>query len=218
MNAAPAVRDHIFVSYRREEARDARGRLYDWLRIAFGPEHVFRDVHSIGDGKWRDKIDEAPARSAVCVAVIGPRWANTGNLPRLTTKAIWSATSCSTPWPTSNSHLTFAGRRRRRAGVCRPAPALRPLFDTWNARRVTEDRWEDYTRRLIAEIEKAASLTAKADLDTLLHDVGAAQQRVAELEQARHLHAGQIEGLRRTVEDLTRKLAEAPAVGLKIGA
>jgi hypothetical protein len=87
-----------------------------------------------------------------------------------------------------------------------------------NARRVTEDRWEDYTRRLNAEIEKAASLTAKADLDTLLHDVGAAQQRVAELEQARHLHAGQIEGLRRTVEDLTRKLAEAPAVGLKIGA
>jgi hypothetical protein len=131
MNAAPAVRDHIFISYRREEARDARGRLYDWLRIAFGPEHVFRDVHSIGDGKWRDKIDEAPARSAVCVAVIGPRWANTGNLPRLTTKAIWSATSCSTPWPTSK--FTLVPTLVEGAGVPKSAdlpPALRPLFDT----------------------------------------------------------------------------------------
>jgi len=124
MNAAPAVRDHIFISYRREEALDARGRLYDWLRIAFGPEHVFRDVHSIGDGKWRDKIDEAPARSAVCVAVIGPRWANTGNLPRLTTKAIWSVTSCSTPWQTSNSHLYL---RWSKAPACRSLPTCPPL-------------------------------------------------------------------------------------------
>ena len=46
------VRDHIFISYRRDDARGASGRLYDWLRIAFGGEHVFRDVHDIGVGKW----------------------------------------------------------------------------------------------------------------------------------------------------------------------
>ena len=78
-----SVRDHIFISYRRDDARGASGRLYDWLRIGFGREHVFRDVHSIGVGKWRDKIDAALARSAVCVAVIGPRRANVDNLPRL---------------------------------------------------------------------------------------------------------------------------------------
>src|SRR3974377_152016 len=77
------VRDHIFISYRRDDARGASGRLYDWLRIGFGRERVFRDVHSIGVGKWRDKIDGALTRSAVCVAVIGPRWANADNLPRL---------------------------------------------------------------------------------------------------------------------------------------
>ena len=38
------VRDHIFISYRRDDARGASGRLYDWLRIGFGREHVFRDV------------------------------------------------------------------------------------------------------------------------------------------------------------------------------
>ena len=54
-----------------------------WLRIGFGRESVFRDVHTIGVGKWRDKIDAALAQSAVCVVVIGPRWANADNLPRL---------------------------------------------------------------------------------------------------------------------------------------
>src|SRR3954447_23909823 len=80
---SPCARDHIFISYRRDDARGASGRLYDWLRIGFGRERVFRDVDRIGVGKWRDKIEAALARSAVCVAVIGPRWANIDNLPRL---------------------------------------------------------------------------------------------------------------------------------------
>ena len=85
MNGHPqrAIRDQIFISYRRDDASGASGRLYDWMRIAFGRDRVFRDVHSIGVGRWRDKINAALARSAVCVAVIGPRWANADNLPRL---------------------------------------------------------------------------------------------------------------------------------------
>ena len=47
----------IFISYRSDDARGASGRIWDWLRIAFGREQVFRDVTSIGPGKWRDKID-----------------------------------------------------------------------------------------------------------------------------------------------------------------
>jgi hypothetical protein len=55
----PSSRNHIFISYRRDDARGASGRLYDWLRIALGRERVFRDVHSIGVGRWREKIDAA---------------------------------------------------------------------------------------------------------------------------------------------------------------
>lgn len=77
------MRDHIFISYRRDDARGSSGRIYDWLRIGFGRERVFRDVHSIGVGKWRDKINDALNRSAACVAVIGLRWADSKNLPRL---------------------------------------------------------------------------------------------------------------------------------------
>ena len=30
------VRDHIFIGNRRDDARGASGRIYGWLRIAFG--------------------------------------------------------------------------------------------------------------------------------------------------------------------------------------
>jgi len=83
MNLAPSLCDCLFISDCRDDARGASGRLYDWLRIAFGRERVFRDVSSIGVGAWRRKIDAALARSIACLAVIGPRWANADNLPRL---------------------------------------------------------------------------------------------------------------------------------------
>ncbi|HZL67005.1 MAG TPA: toll/interleukin-1 receptor domain-containing protein [Candidatus Limnocylindrales bacterium] len=205
-------RDHIFISYRRDDARGASGRLYDWLRIGFGRERVFRDVHSIGVGKWRDKIDAALAQSAVCVAVIGPRWANADNLPRLKDESDMVRHELVTAL--ASDGLTLVPTLVEGAEVPKAAtlPAvLRPLFDTWNARRVTEDGWEDDTRRLLAEIAQAARLSVGPDLDTLLRDAGAAQQRMAELEQARHLQTGQIEALRGTVVELTRKLAEAPS-------
>ena len=78
-----AERSCIFISYRRDDARGASGRVWDWLRIGFGRERVFRDVASIGAGKWRQKIEQAPATSKACVAVIGRRWADGTNLPRL---------------------------------------------------------------------------------------------------------------------------------------
>ena len=184
-------RDHIFISYRRDDARGASGRLYDWLRIGFGRERVFRDVASIGVGKWRDKIDAALAQSAVCVAVIGPRWANADNLPRLADESdmvrheLFAALN--------SDGLTMVPTLVEGAEVPKAAtlPAvLLPLFDTWNARRVTEDGWEDDTRRLIAEIAEAARLSVGPDLDALLRDAGGAQQRIAELEQERKLQSG----------------------------
>jgi hypothetical protein len=42
------MRDRIFISYRRDDARGASGRVWDWLRIGFGRERVFRDDASIG--------------------------------------------------------------------------------------------------------------------------------------------------------------------------
>src|SRR5688572_10061952 len=140
----PERRDHIFIRYRRDDARGASGRLYDWLRIAFGRDHVFRDVHSIGVGRWRDKIDNALARSAVCVAVIGPRWANADNLSRLhddrdmvrheLVRALASNQLFLVPTLVEGAEVPNAADL---------PPRLRRLFDIWNARHVTEDGWED---------------------------------------------------------------------------
>jgi hypothetical protein len=60
-SALAAERSCIFISYRRDDARGASGRVWDWLRIGFGRERVFRDVASIGAGKWRQKIEQALA-------------------------------------------------------------------------------------------------------------------------------------------------------------
>ncbi|MBK6971830.1 MAG: toll/interleukin-1 receptor domain-containing protein [Sterolibacteriaceae bacterium] len=208
----PAVRQHIFISYRRDDARGASGRIYDWLRIGFGREQVFRDVHSIGVGKWRDKIDAALAQSAACVAVIGPRWADASNLPRLHDAGDMVRHELVTAL--ASDAITLVPTLVEGAELPKTAalPAeLRPLFEVWNARRVTEDGWEDGIRRLIAEIAQAACLVVGPDLDTLLGDAAAAQQRVADLERTRHLQAGQIDALRRTLDQLTARLAEATA-------
>jgi TIR domain len=147
-----STRDHIFISYRRDDGRGASGRLYDWLRIGFGREHVFRDVHSIGVGKRREKIDAALARSAVCVAVIGPRWANADNLARLQDEADMVRHELVTALASEDLKLVPTLVEGAEVPKVPDLPAvLRPLFEAWNARRVTEDGWEDDTRRLIAD-------------------------------------------------------------------
>lgn len=72
MSARGASR--IFICYRRQEASDLAGRLYDQLASYFGKQHVFVDVE-IGHG---DKFAEVIARKVdaceVLLAVIGPQW------------------------------------------------------------------------------------------------------------------------------------------------
>ncbi|MFN7677486.1 MAG: hypothetical protein ACK5QW_02680 [Cyanobacteriota bacterium] len=82
-SAFTAERSRIFISHRRDNARGASGWVWDWLRIGFGRERVFRDVACLGAGQWRQKIERALAASKACVAVIGRRWAHATNLPRL---------------------------------------------------------------------------------------------------------------------------------------
>lgn len=51
--------------------------------------------------------------------------------------------------------------------------------------------------------------------DKLLRDAGAAQRYVTELEQERNIQADRFSALRQSVEQLTTKLAEAPAKAKK---
>ena len=203
------MRDQIFISYRRDDARGASGRLYDWLRIAFGRDRVFRDVHSIGVGNWRAKIDAALERSAAFVAVIGPRWVNADNLARLHEESDMVRYEVLRALADDDVALVptlVEGATLPEADIL-PAE-LRRMFALWNARQVSEDGWETDIRRLIAEIAEATHMPVDADLDRLLNFPGATQQHMAQSP----LRADQIGALHHTIDELTRKLAEASPV------
>jgi hypothetical protein len=64
----------IFISYRRSDAAETAGRMYDRLKTAFGPERIFKDVDSIPlDSLFRPYVLEKIATSVV-LALIGPQW------------------------------------------------------------------------------------------------------------------------------------------------
>jgi hypothetical protein len=64
----------IFISYRREDASDAAGRLYDRLEAEFA-DSVFMDVDNIPPGAdFVEAIDRAVGDCDVLIAVIGKKW------------------------------------------------------------------------------------------------------------------------------------------------
>lgn len=65
----------IFLSYRRDDAATACGRMYDRLVARFGKESVFKDVDSIPLGvNFRDYINGIMEQCTAQVVVIGRQW------------------------------------------------------------------------------------------------------------------------------------------------
>ena len=77
----------VFLSYRRDDSRDAVGRICDLLQRAIGDENVFLDVDSIPLGfDFRRILREEVAQCHVFIAVVGPSWltvADGAGRPRL---------------------------------------------------------------------------------------------------------------------------------------
>lgn len=65
----------IFVSYRRDDARQAAGRLADGLIEHFGDANIFRDIEGIELGvDFVDALNRALEACVVMLVLIGPRW------------------------------------------------------------------------------------------------------------------------------------------------
>ncbi len=65
----------IFLSYRRDDSRDAVGRICDRLAKELGDENVFLDVDSIPLGvDFRRILRKEVSQCHVFIAVIGPAW------------------------------------------------------------------------------------------------------------------------------------------------
>jgi tetratricopeptide (TPR) repeat protein len=166
-----AVRDRIFISYRRDDARGASGRVWDWLRIGFGRARVFRDVASIGAGKWRVKIDQALAASTACVAVIGRRWADDTNLPRLKDPTDMVRYELETALASGEQEeltvipLLVEDAQLRDIPKDELPESLRPLLADWNVLELSESGWDEDTRRLIEMIASATGLAVNPELE-----------------------------------------------------
>jgi hypothetical protein len=65
----------IFISYRREDADEAAGRLSDHLVTQFGQDSVFMDVDGIAPGRdFRKVIEETLTQCDVLLGVMGRNW------------------------------------------------------------------------------------------------------------------------------------------------
>ena len=70
------MRGQIFISYRREDASSAAGRLYDRLAAHF-PQKIFMDIDNLEPGvDFVEAIEASVTSCDVLVAVIGKHWLN----------------------------------------------------------------------------------------------------------------------------------------------
>ncbi|MGH8546347.1 MAG: tetratricopeptide repeat protein [Gammaproteobacteria bacterium] len=65
----------VFLNYRREDSEGIAGRIFDRLRVHFGPENVFRDLDTIKPGaEFASVIGEEIAKCDALIAIIGNEW------------------------------------------------------------------------------------------------------------------------------------------------
>jgi uncharacterized membrane protein YeaQ/YmgE (transglycosylase-associated protein family) len=75
VSAQSAAAPGVFISYRRQDAPDLAGRLYDRLAEHFGKDRVFMDVDSIEPGlDFGEVISRGVASCAAMLVVIGDKW------------------------------------------------------------------------------------------------------------------------------------------------
>jgi predicted negative regulator of RcsB-dependent stress response len=205
----------IFISYRRDDARGASGRVWDWLRIGFGRDLVFRDVASIGAGKWQQKIEQALAASKACVAVIGRRWADATNLPRLQDPGDMVRHELETALARGERDeltvipLLVEDAQLSQISADQLPESLRPLLADWNVLALSESGWDDDTRRLIEAIAAATNLPVNPELEEWMALLAGAQRGLSRARGAAPQAALDREGEERALEALLHQAAGA---------
>jgi hypothetical protein len=155
----------IFLSYRRDDSGGHVGRLYDALSARFGSQRLFVDIDHISAGQdFVQVVDDAVARCAVLLVVIGKRWAGSGRVGK---RRIDS--------PADFVRLEVAGGLRRQGlrvipvlvgGAVMPGPTELPddIKDLArrNAFELSDTRWKDDVARLIGQLDQALGPIAPA--------------------------------------------------------
>ncbi len=152
----------IFLSYRRDDSGGHVGRLYDALSAHFGSQRLFVDIDHISPGQdFVQVVDDAVARCAILLVIMGKRWAGTGRVGKRRIDSTGDFV-----------HLEVAGGLRRKelrvmpvlvGGATMLAPADLPEDIRELARRnaieLSDTRWKEDVARLIAELDRAIGPT-----------------------------------------------------------
>ncbi len=65
----------LFMSYRRSDSAGYAGRVFEGLESRLGPEHIFKDLTSIGPGEnYLDAISDGISRATAVLLIVGPDW------------------------------------------------------------------------------------------------------------------------------------------------
>ncbi len=189
--------------------------MWDWLRIGFGRERMFRDVASIGAGKWRQKIEQALATSKACVAVIGRRWADATNLPRLQDPNDMVRHELETALASGDQELLTVIPLLVEDAQLAQIPtgelpqSLRPLLGDWNVMALSESGWDDDMRRLIEAIASATGLPVNPELDEWMALMAGAQQSLSAARGTEAAGAVGCQGEEQALESLLHRAAGA---------
>jgi tetratricopeptide (TPR) repeat protein len=176
---------------------------------------VFRDVASIGAGKWQQKIEQALAASKACVAVIGRRWADATNLPRLQDPGdmvrheLETALACGERDELTVIPLLVEDAQLSQIPADQLPESLRPLLADWNVLALSESGWDDDTRRLIEAIAAATNLPVNPELGEWMEMLAGAQRKLSRARDAEPQPALGREGEEQALEALLHKAAGA---------
>jgi hypothetical protein len=202
--AGPADPSHalrVFISYRREDAPDAAGRLYDALVDRFG-SGVFMDVDTIEPGlDFGEVIHDAVGSCDVLVVVIGMEW--------LTATDATGRRRLDNPEDFVRIEIEAALKRDVRVipvllhGASMPAPDELPdslaKLARRNALEVDHAGWRDDVRRLLQTLERLETEKVRRQADEEAKRradaeprprAGRATDRLSEVETDRPSEAG----------------------------
>lgn len=149
--------DHVFISYRRDDAAGYARAVYDALAQRFGDERVFIDVDDIDAGqRFGEVIVQALAASRVLLVLIGPRWAGerAGGGSRLDDETDLVRREVATGLSQGLQVIPLLLDGARMPGEAQLPQELRPLAGR-NALMLHNARYADDMKRLLATLEEA---------------------------------------------------------------
>lgn len=152
----------IFVSYRRDDTRQAAGRLADDLAEHFGSANIFRDIEGIELGvDFAQALNQALGTCVVMLVLIGPRWldiADARGQRRLDDPRDWIRQEIATALQRGIRVVPVLIDGTPLPDETSLSPDLQPLVRR-QALEIADNRWRGDLQRLVDTLSRVPGLT-----------------------------------------------------------